>query len=165
MPNAPTGDPKSHDLSEFSEKLVGTCLCGSITVTITDSELFAKRRGHLCYCANCRKTSGSYVGSNLLIESEKVHFEDRDGTLKTYEDRNTLSGNPVYRSFCGNCGNPLRSETELYPGKVVLKMGIFPRIPQPEAEGFGLHKHPWQTTHEGVETYEIKWAGPEKKRM
>jgi hypothetical protein len=48
---------------------------------------------------------------------------------------------------------------------VVLKMGIFPRIPQPEAEGFGLHKHEWQGGHDGIETYEIKWAGPEKKRM
>lgn len=44
-------------------------------------------------------------------------------------------------------------------------MGMMPRIPQPEAEGFGLHKHPWQGEHEGTEVYEIKWAGPEKKRM
>ena len=61
--------------------------------------------------------------------------------------------------------SPISSETTLYPGKIVLKMGIFPRIMQPEAEGFGLHKHPWQGGHEGIETYEIKWAGPERKRM
>ena len=44
-------------------------------------------------------------------------------------------------------------------------MGIFPRIPQPEAESFGLHKQEWQGRHSGVDTYEIKWAGPDKKLM
>lgn len=100
MPNEPTGDPKSHDPSEFSEGMTGSCLCGSITVTIKDSELFSKPRGHLCHCANCRKVAGSYVASNFLTETDKVEIKDRDGTKKTYEDKATLSGNSVFRSFC-----------------------------------------------------------------
>ena len=100
MPNSPTGDPKQYDASKFSDGMSGSCLCGSITFTIKDSELFSKRRGHLCHCANCRKVAGSYVASNLLIEEDKVEIKDRDGSLKTYEDKDTLSGNPVYRSFC-----------------------------------------------------------------
>ena len=99
MPNDPTGDPKSHDVSEYSESMTGSCLCGSVIVTIKDN-LFTKPRGHLCHCANCRKVAGSYVASNFLIETDKVEIKDRDGTLKTYEDRATLSGNPVYRKFC-----------------------------------------------------------------
>jgi hypothetical protein len=82
----------------------GSCLCGSITVTITDKELFTKKRGHLCHCANCRKVAGSYVASNLVIEEEKVKIEDRDGTLTSYEDWATLSGNPVHRFFCSKDG-------------------------------------------------------------
>ena len=104
MPNPPTGDPKQHDPSEFSESLSGSCLCGSITVTISDKDLFKKPRGHLCHCANCRKVAGSYVASNLLIEEENVKIEDKDGTLTVYEDKATLSGNPVYRKFCGKDG-------------------------------------------------------------
>lgn len=104
MPNEPTGDPNQHDASKFSEGMSGSCLCGSITVTINDPELFSKRRGHLCHCANCRKVAGSYVASNLLIEQEKVKIEDKDGTMKTYEDKSTLSGNPVYRKFCSKDG-------------------------------------------------------------
>lgn len=100
MPVDPTGDPKQHDASEFAEGMSGSCLCGSITVTIKDSELFTKPRGHLCHCANCRKIAGSYVASNLLIETDKVHVEDKNGTLKTYEDKATLSGNSVFRKFC-----------------------------------------------------------------
>ncbi|SMQ50425.1 unnamed protein product [Zymoseptoria tritici ST99CH_3D7] len=117
MPSEPTGNPNSHDPSKFSTHLTGTCLCGSITVTITDSELFTKKRGHLCHCANCRKVAGSYVASNLMIEEEKVKIEDRDGTLKTYEDKATLSGGSVFRSFCSTDGNPIRSVTKLYPAR------------------------------------------------
>ncbi|EMC95080.1 hypothetical protein BAUCODRAFT_35068 [Baudoinia panamericana UAMH 10762] len=165
MPNQPTGDPKQHDVSTFTDSISGSCLCGSITVTLNEKGLFDKPRGHLCHCANCRKVAGSYVASNMLMDEDKVKIDDRDGTLKTYEDKHTLSGNPVYRSFCGVDGNPVQSKTALYPGKVVIKMGMFPRIPQPEAEGFGSHKHPWQGQHDGVPSYKIKWAGPEKELM
>ena len=95
-----TGDPKRHDLSSFKDSLTGSCLCGSITVTIHDNELFTKPRGHLCHCANCRKVSGSVVSANLIMEEEKVDVKDRDNTLKIYEDKATNSGNPVYRYFC-----------------------------------------------------------------
>lgn len=104
MPKDPTGDPNAHPPTKFQDGMSGSCLCGSITVTINDSELFTKKRGHLCHCANCRKVAGSYVASNLLIEQEKVTIQDRDGTLKVYEDKETLSGNPVYRSFCSTDG-------------------------------------------------------------
>lgn len=99
-----TGDPKQHHESKFSENLVGTCLCGSIQITITDNELFSKPRGHLCHCANCRKSSGSYAASNLVIETEKVKVEDRKGTLKEYIDTATGSGKDLSRFFCSNCG-------------------------------------------------------------
>lgn len=101
---APTGDPKDHHPSKFADSLSGSCLCGSITVTLNEPGLFDKPRGHLCHCANCRKVAGSYVASNLLIDEGNVKIEDRDGTLKVYEDRATLSGNPVYRSFCSKDG-------------------------------------------------------------
>lgn len=98
------GDPNQHDPSKFSQSLSGTCLCGSIKVTINDSELFTRRRGHLCHCANCRKVAGSYVSSNLVIEEAKVQIEDTKGTLKRYTDTETGSGKSLGRFFCGNCG-------------------------------------------------------------
>ncbi|KAK4565488.1 hypothetical protein LTR86_004105 [Recurvomyces mirabilis] len=160
-----TGDPNQHDASKFSDSISGSCLCGSITVTITDPELFSKPRGHLCHCSNCRKVAGSFVSSNLLIEAEKVKIDDRDGTLTTYEDRATGSGNPVYRFFCSKDGNPIKSETQAYPGKVVVKMGMMPRIPQPEMESFGLHKHAWQGKHKDMQTFKIRFAGPDKELL
>lgn len=95
-----TGDPKQHHQSKFDDGMTGSCLCGSITVHILEKGIFDKPKGHLCYCANCRKVAGSYVASNMLLDEDKVKIEDRDGTLKTFTDTATGSGNPVYRSFC-----------------------------------------------------------------
>lgn len=92
-----TGDPSTHDKTDT---LVGSCLCGSITVTIIDSELWTKKRGHLCHCANCRKVAGAPYGSNLIIEEEKVKIVDRDGTRKEFLDYKTFTGKPVRRNFC-----------------------------------------------------------------
>ncbi|KAJ4312422.1 hypothetical protein N0V94_007442 [Neodidymelliopsis sp. IMI 364377] len=77
-----TGDPNSHAPTSFPTSLTSTCLCKSIRVTITDSELFTRPRGHLCHCANCRKVAGSYVSSNLAIEKEKVEVLDPKGVMK-----------------------------------------------------------------------------------
>lgn len=55
--------------------------------------------------------------------------------------------------------SPVKSVTPLYPGKIILKMGLFPRIPAPEFETFALHRHPWQGVHPGVTQYKIKAFG------
>lgn len=73
----------------------------------------------------------------------------------------------VFRACCWwlMSFSPIQSQTAAYPGKVVIKMGMMPRIPEPEAEGFGAHRHPWQGWHEGTEVYKVKWAGPEKEKL
>ena len=95
-----TGDPRRHNVADFKDSLTGSCLCGSITVTIHDNELFTKNRGHLCHCANCRKVAGSVVSANLIMEEDKVQIDDKNGTLKHYEDKATGSGKSVFRYFC-----------------------------------------------------------------
>lgn len=52
--------------------------------------------------------------------------------------------------------SPIRSVVPSRKGKVILKLGIFPRIPAPECESFALHRHDWQGVHEGVDQYKIK---------
>ncbi|KAH9862897.1 hypothetical protein J1614_010990 [Plenodomus biglobosus] len=99
-----TGDPKSHPVTEFATGMTGTCLCSSIRVTIHDPELFTRKRGHLCHCANCRKVAGSYVASNLAIEKDKIELQDDNAMLKRYKDFATASGKCVERCFCGGCG-------------------------------------------------------------
>ncbi|KAH0031688.1 hypothetical protein KCU78_g2744, partial [Aureobasidium melanogenum] len=147
-----TGDPKRHDLSSFKDSITGSCLCGSITVTIHDN-LFTKPRGHLCHCENCRKASGSIAATNLTIEEEKVDIKDRDGTVKLFEDRATSSGNPIYRWFCAVDGNLIFSKVDAMPGQVTVSMGMMPVIPTPEMEGFAAHKHTWFKSPDSVRSY------------
>ena len=61
--------------------------------------------------------------------------------------------------------SPVKSVTAAYPGKIIMKMGMFPRIPQPEAQGFGQHRQSWEGKHDGIPVFEFKWMGPEKKQM
>ena len=73
-------------------------------MTINEKDLFTRPRGHLCHCANCRKVAGSYVAANFLIDADEVEITDKDGTMKVYEDKASLSGNSVFRKFCGKDG-------------------------------------------------------------
>ncbi|KAI9661028.1 MAG: hypothetical protein M1821_009355 [Bathelium mastoideum] len=162
MPDpSPYSDPKSHPDSEFAQGMTGTCNCGAITVTVHDSELFTKRRGHICHCLNCRRTSGSYAASNLAIESSKVTIDDPDSTLRKYIDPNTMSGTPLQRWFCSRCGSPIKSDGGTLGDMVVVKTGLFPRIPAPDSESFGAHRQTWAGWNEGVTVYKIK-RGAEK---
>lgn len=51
------------------------------------------------------------------------------------------------------------SIADIYPALVIVKMGMFPRIPTPECESFALHRHPWQGKHAGLTQYAIVRGG------
>ncbi|KAJ8060139.1 hypothetical protein OCU04_010489 [Sclerotinia nivalis] len=135
-----------------------TCLCGAITVTINDSDLFSRPRGHLCHCQNCKKTASSAFGSNFMIESEKVTIKGEEN-LSVYEDYATTSGKCVRRYFCKTCGNPIQSIAEAYPGKTILKMGIFEKVMVPERESFVKNRHPWLSAIEGATQFKSQIGG------
>lgn len=50
-------------------------------------------------------------------------------------------------------------------GKVILKMGMFPRIPAPECETFSSHRHDWQGVHQGMDQYKTKIFGEKLEPM
>ena len=56
------------------------------------------------------------------------------------------------------------SEPDVLPGKRIVKMGMFPRIPQPEMENFALHKQSWQGSHEGLVQFETVRGGRKLER-
>jgi hypothetical protein len=56
------------------------------------------------YSANCRR-AGSSVGSIVyMLDKTEIKLEDPQGTLKSYKDSDTKSGNSITRQFCSNCG-------------------------------------------------------------
>jgi hypothetical protein len=54
---------------------------------------------------------------------------------------------------------PIKSETARYPDMYILKMGMFPQIPQPRFETFAAHRHEWQGVHPGVVQYATLLGG------
>ena len=55
--------------------------------------------------------------------------------------------------------SPIKSVARMRPGKVIVKMGIFPRISKPECETFANHRHEWQGKHDGLDRYKIQIFG------
>jgi hypothetical protein len=55
--------------------------------------------------------------------------------------------------------SPIMSIAEIYPEMVIVKMGMFPRIPQPECESFAAHRHEWQGKHGDMTQFEIARGG------
>jgi hypothetical protein len=45
------------------------------------------------------------------------------------------------------------STTPVFRGKVILKQGIFPKIPQPEMETFASRRQEWEISIPGCEQY------------
>ncbi|TVY40243.1 putative glutathione-dependent formaldehyde-activating enzyme [Lachnellula occidentalis] len=131
----------------------GICNCKAVKVTVNDADLFSRPRSSICHCQNCRKTSGSVYGVNLIIESDKVSISGEEN-LSEYKDFDTTSGNPVSRYFCKTCGNSIKSMTTLLPGKTILKLGNFPKIPAPESEGFVAHRQEWLQPQAGCTQYQ-----------
>jgi hypothetical protein len=100
-----TGDPMSYSLEKIKEEgLKGCCLCGSINITLRDPTMFDEPRSINCHCWNCRKVAGSTMSSNLILEKSQVTIEDKNGTLKYWEDKWTESGIVLKRYFCSTCG-------------------------------------------------------------
>ncbi|KAI7778504.1 hypothetical protein LA080_002108 [Diaporthe eres] len=138
----------------------GECLCKAVKVRVKDDELFSgRRRGHICHCANCRKVAGGIFGANLLIEESKVEFPNGKDGLKVYVDSDTLSGTPLNRCFCGTCGCPIFSQTPLYKDMIILKLGIYSDVPEPEWESFVKDKQSWEKPVEGTIQYKGKSKG------
>lgn len=133
-----------------------------------------------------RLTMRPAFGSNLAIESEKVTIKGAEN-MNVYEDYDTSSGKCVRRHFCKTCGkwvypfifqfmppdiyslklreiinkihSPIQSIAEAYPGKTILKMGIFEKVMTPEWESFVKDRHPWLPAVEGAVQFKSESGG------
>lgn len=132
------------DAASLQDGMQGSCLCGAITLTITQLGLFDKPNGHICHCVNCRQSSGAASLNILCLPTSNVTFSDPQSYLKTYLDNNTGSGNTVARSFCGNCGSSIGSLPVLGMEKLsMVALGLFPKMPVPEFEVFTKDRVAW----------------------
>jgi len=76
--------------------MTGGCLCGAIRYQTSGPPTLM---GH-CYCADCRKASGSGFIPFVGFPSSAIRFsgQPRQHSIKS------ASGRYAIRNFCGNCG-------------------------------------------------------------
>ncbi len=73
----------------------GGCLCGALRWEATG----APRYMGLCYCADCRKASGSGFIPFIGFGADQLRI---DGPTRTFTSR-AASGGPSTRNFCPTC--------------------------------------------------------------
>jgi hypothetical protein len=98
-------------------KFSGRCLCGAIQYE-GDTEI---KSTSVCHCTDCQRQTGTT--SSLVIEVVEEAFIVSGDSLKTFTTVGTDHGSNTYRSFCGNCGSPIYSRIEAFPGTVFIKAG------------------------------------------
>ncbi|KAF9558702.1 DUF636 domain-containing protein [Agrocybe pediades] len=80
-----------------------SCLCKGVKFNL-EGEPF---HFVICHCSNCKKVSGSAFMVNAMYKPERVMITQGKELIKEYADGETLSGNTIKRTFCGNCGSTL----------------------------------------------------------
>ncbi|KAF2495490.1 hypothetical protein BU16DRAFT_510326 [Lophium mytilinum] len=117
----------------------GHCNCGSVRVTLPDPP----DGSLICFCLNCRRAGGGLGSFNYTLAKSAVIVSDPKGSLKSYHDSNTDSGNTITRNFCGNCGSPVTTEVPLHPEVVIVKASLFNHIAAPAQEAYAEKKMDW----------------------
>ena len=128
-------------------KFSGSCLCGGVEYSgETDGG-----GGH-CYCADCRKSSGTGHSSHLIAPEGDF---DYSGQLNFYASP-ADSGNVVNRRFCPSCGSPVFSTNSGYPGLVFVRASTLDdaRVFSPQVVVYASRAPAWDPVAEGLPTFD-----------
>jgi len=82
--------------TEITRRHAGGCLCGALRYEAEGEPLYA---GH-CYCADCRKASGSGFIPFLGLASGAVRFSGKSRAFTC----KAANGGDAVRNFCEICG-------------------------------------------------------------
>lgn len=127
----------------------GGCNCGAVRYRVEGDPMVVAQ----CHCRNCQRQSGSAFSVNLLVKHGNL---TTTGELTTYVDKDTLSGAPISRMFCGICGSPILSAFSNGSGMVVVKAGTLddPTPFAPSVSVWASRVLPWVQLPEGQHTFE-----------
>ncbi|RXK37396.1 hypothetical protein M231_05383 [Tremella mesenterica] len=104
-------------------------------------------------CMSCRKASGSTHSGNFSVDEKDLQIM---GHPKIYVDKG-ISGKEVYRHFCGDCGSPAYTKTEI-PGPVYVKIGLFQvdDVDPPSTHVFAKNLAKWEETYPNTKVLETQ---------
>ena len=100
----------------MDQRLAGGCLCGAVRYACDAEPVLTA----LCHCRHCQKQTSAPFSIVVAVPRGSLRVER--GTLKTFADTGD-SGQPVARSFCPDCGSPIRSFVAALPELEFVKAG------------------------------------------
>lgn len=130
--------------------ITGQCLCGQITVSVTEEVMNNADNIAACHCKNCCRAGGCVGSINVVAPENAVEIT---GEPSIYEDGDTGSGTPLQRAFCGTCGSPIFTASPNTPGVQVIKLGLFDNIPKPSAELYCKSRPCWEKPVDGAKQF------------
>ena len=128
----------------------GSCLCGAISFECDNADVVLSIG---CFCANCRKVSGSQYGVYLQVKPGGFRWASGEDQVVAYE---SSPGNK--RAFCRTCGSVAPILTAY--GAVRVPGGALDDDPGvvPEVVLFAGSKASWCTAREARQIFPD--AGP-----
>jgi hypothetical protein len=68
------------------------------------------------------------------------------------------------RNANAELASPIKSSSPIMGDKIVLKLGVFPKVPEPEWEAFAVRRQDWEVPVEGCLQYKLV-GGPGKEQL
>jgi hypothetical protein len=135
-------------MSERSRRYTGGCLCGQVRYEAQGEPIYAG----LCYCADCRKASGSGFVPFMGFAGAAVRFS---GETRIFTCA-SIRGTDAVRNFCPVCGGLVFGgivgvdvEHTIYAGSLD-DPGLF----EPKIAIFNRDRPVWATLPPGLTVFE-----------
>jgi len=103
-------------------QISGGCLCGAVRYRATAAPLVTVK----CYCADCRRTSGTGHAAHVVMPASAVAVE---GIVATYSNA-ADSGHTISRAFCPTCGTIVYSVNSSKAGLTMLRASTLDDVSQ-----------------------------------
>lgn len=135
-------------MSDETKRHAGGCLCGALSYEALGEPLYA---GH-CYCADCRKASGSGFIPFMGFAADAVRFS---GAARQFICK-AANGNDATRNFCPVCGGLVFGGVVGESASFTLYAGSLdePSAFHPKAAIFTLGRPDWAVIPPGLSVHE-----------
>jgi hypothetical protein len=135
-------------MSESVKRWTGGCLCGALRYEAKGEPLFAG----LCYCADCRKASGSGSIPFIGFSREQVQFT---GASLKFSSK-AASGRDAIRNSCSVCGSLVHGGEVEKHDQFTIYAGTLddPSLFCPTAAIFTRDRPAWAVIPAGLKTFE-----------
>ncbi len=128
-------------------EMIGGCLCGQVRYAANADPAFVG----VCHCVDCQKQTGTAFAVVVGIPKPAISIQ---GRVKTFHDTGD-SGQSVERTFCPECGSPIRFDAAVIPGLTFIYAGTLDDTTwvDPKVHVYCDSKQNWTSIPEGAQKF------------